>query len=707
VRAFVCAARANGVCESFCAEFDVFNGLALHVAGLDHATSTINICLTCHNALANRRRPHLALANGLEIGEVPPVLSALTWAEQRLIALYRVTIDLVYFSNEDKPGDMERQTFHHQPRVFTKDKAGKVKGRCFCVPQDALAVNAVLPPDPDTLKNTVRVIFLGAKEPRPEDIDMQYALTVDRNKVAVALNWLVANNHLYKRLFEAKLLQISKENLAKYPDKPAVPAVIRDDAIRRAVSSAKLTKDSSGYTHADGAADITTVSSTAPDTQGSTWSHNGLLDVNGSGLGPDAVQQLLDRRDDQQAPPPVLRDVNTGHQTDKVVLMRSGSRVFMLDHGHPDVDHGAFPTLFPFGVGGPTQPGRVCIGAPKYIEHLMHLHDRRFATHPPFVFTMFNLLQRQRVSWGAKRQLEAGYFMDFSKELPNLSATAIAELVKELRDRDERGLPSNLNSCKLTKNKQTAKAISRMFTQISSIGGQNLPRTAASKRMARLEALGMYVKLGLPDFFVTITPDDHNSPLVINFHGKQRLSLKLTDPDLPDNVPGTAERLRVWCNDPFAAAQFASIVMNAFISALLGFDREVPAGQMQKRGVIGDVRAYDFIDEEQNRGTLHWHGMVWLAHKPDYDSFVELLQTKNFRDRVLSYLSAVIRNEPVALWDPSELRVPEHLPEGIELTRRACDLAGCNGDVHDFVVGTATVQQRPGDAADNHISLHR
>jgi hypothetical protein len=424
------------------------------------------------------------LANGLEIGEVPPVLSTLTWAEQRLIALYRVTVDLVYFANEDEPGNMERNTYHHQPRVFTKDKSGKVKGRCFCVPQDALGVNAVLPPDPLTLKNTFRVIFLGAKQPEPKDIDMQYALTVDRRKVEAALNWLVVNNQLYKRLYDAKKLKIDKINLAKYPDKPAVPAVIRDDAILRPVKASKLAKDSSAYTHADGlvvpdaAAD--SQHAETPDLHGGNWSHNGFVDVNGSGLGPDAVQQLLDRRDDV-VPPPLQRDVTVGGATEKVVLMQAGSRVFMLDRHHPDVDHGAFPTLFPFGVGGPTHPGRVRIGAAKYLAHVMHLHDRRFATHPPFVFTMFNLLQRQRVSWGAKRHLEAGYFMEFSKELPKLSATAIADLVKELRDREQRGQLSNLSSCNNTKNKETTVAIRHLLSQMSTIGGTNLPRTAKSR----------------------------------------------------------------------------------------------------------------------------------------------------------------------------------------------------------------------------------
>src|SRR4051812_40637708 len=76
---------------------------------------------------------------------------------QRLVALYRVTIDLVYFYNDDRPGDMDRKSFHSLPRLLGKDNAGHWKGRCFCVPQDSFSINDVLPPDPEELTSTFRV----------------------------------------------------------------------------------------------------------------------------------------------------------------------------------------------------------------------------------------------------------------------------------------------------------------------------------------------------------------------------------------------------------------------------------------------------------------------------------------------------------------------------------------------------------------------
>ena len=52
-----------------------------------------------------------------------------------------------------------------------------------------------------------------------------------------------------------------------------------------------------------------------------------------------------------------------------------------------------------------------------------------------------------------------------------------------------------------------------MFRHVNTIGGR-LPLTDASKRNARHEAIGMDIKLGMPDFFITINPEDRHSPLV-------------------------------------------------------------------------------------------------------------------------------------------------------------------------------------------------
>ena len=91
----------------------------------------------------------MSLANDLVFGELPKELADLTWAEQRLIALHRVTIHILYFRNQDLPGDRDS---HMAPK--------KAKAHAFCVPQDTIGTNELLPPAPTALPEIMQVMLL-------------------------------------------------------------------------------------------------------------------------------------------------------------------------------------------------------------------------------------------------------------------------------------------------------------------------------------------------------------------------------------------------------------------------------------------------------------------------------------------------------------------------------------------------------------------
>ena len=126
-------------------ELSVFNGLALHKSGLDSSRNTMTLCNHCLKELKSKRVPKLALANGLAFGNVPPELAALTWVEERLIALYRVSVMVLAFKNDEVPG-ARKSTL--QP---------KFKGQTFCVSQDTMTVNKLLPIHPNQLKDDLQV----------------------------------------------------------------------------------------------------------------------------------------------------------------------------------------------------------------------------------------------------------------------------------------------------------------------------------------------------------------------------------------------------------------------------------------------------------------------------------------------------------------------------------------------------------------------
>ena len=127
--------------------FGEFENMHLEIRGLDATQATVSMCKRCHYALQYRkRRPQVAIANNLWFGKIPDELKELTWAEERLICLHRVHLDVVHFLATDTPGKLDSQ--HMQP---------KMKQHFFCVPQDTITTNTLLPPHPNDLPNYFQV----------------------------------------------------------------------------------------------------------------------------------------------------------------------------------------------------------------------------------------------------------------------------------------------------------------------------------------------------------------------------------------------------------------------------------------------------------------------------------------------------------------------------------------------------------------------
>ena len=80
----------------------------------------------------------------------------------------------------------------------------------------------------------------------------------------------------------------------------------------------------------------------------------------------------------------------------------------------------------------------------------------------------------------------------------------------------------------------------------------------------------MDIKLGLPDLFITVNPNDIDAPLVCHFAGQNVPLMGLNDPDLPDNLASCLQRKQIVCSDAMAAVHFSHSIMRAFIMSLFG-----------------------------------------------------------------------------------------------------------------------------------------
>jgi len=127
-----------------------FQGMALSAQGVDRDKQQINMCKRCYNSLkGSRRTPHLAVANNLDFGCIPPELQGLSWTEERVISLYRVSVHVLNLRSHESPSHRSDDSILHQQL--------KVKGHSFCVSQDIPSVHKALPVHPDELPEIIQV----------------------------------------------------------------------------------------------------------------------------------------------------------------------------------------------------------------------------------------------------------------------------------------------------------------------------------------------------------------------------------------------------------------------------------------------------------------------------------------------------------------------------------------------------------------------
>jgi hypothetical protein len=93
------------------------------------------------------------------------------------------------------------------------------------------------------------------------------------------------------------------------------------------------------------------------------------------------------------------------------------------------------------------------------------------------------------------------------------------------------------------------------------------------------------------------------------------------------------------------AAKFFDIYMQAFISAILGYDRKQ---RDLTGGILGVVKAYYSCVEAQGRGTLHCHMLMWVEGGLNPNEIKDCVlheQDKDFGERLIAFLDDTISTE--------------------------------------------------------------
>ena len=117
------------------------------------------------------------------IGDVPDELKGLTIPEQKLISLYRHNSCIIKL---------------HSPWHSSSTAQPALKGNCITFPQNVSNIATSLPLSPNELAESIKIIFIGASKPSRHHL--RKVLTVRRQRILDALNWLKNNNTLYSHI---------------------------------------------------------------------------------------------------------------------------------------------------------------------------------------------------------------------------------------------------------------------------------------------------------------------------------------------------------------------------------------------------------------------------------------------------------------------------------------------------------------------------
>ena len=296
---------------------------------------------------------------------------------------------------------------------------------------------------------------------------------------------------------------------------------------------------------------------------------------------------------------------------------------------NPELLPRIYPTLFPYGIGGPEDPQRnQPLSFIRHVKHLFNLHDRRFQEHYSFLFTTFNIIQHRNVLLNTSLKVKKASF----EHLATAFGTVTPEVVHIVSERVSRGDFSTIHNSE-------EKKVVDLLKQVKAVT-HNTPGSSSSKLVMRNEIRAMMIDKGMPSFYITINPADVYNP-VVKFLAGNEINI---DNLLSEQVPNYREQSILVAKNPVIAAKFFNIYMKAFISTILGYDTK---GHNLKGGILGLVKAYYGCVEAQGRGTLHCHMLIWIEGALNPNEIKKKVVKDgdlDFQRRLLAFLDDTISN---------------------------------------------------------------
>jgi hypothetical protein len=127
-----------------------------------------------------------------------------------------------------------------------------------------------------------------------------------------------------------------------------------------------------------------------------------VLDVNGTTITSKDISDHLVSKIKNHTSKQDVDTFDNSIEDDDVVYMIPRSSAPADEISNSELLPGLFPTLFPYGCGAPLDSSRSeSVSLTQHVRYLLTYDNQRFEKHHPFMFVLFNMIQRQQACWNA------------------------------------------------------------------------------------------------------------------------------------------------------------------------------------------------------------------------------------------------------------------------------------------------------------------
>src|SRR5579871_5430798 len=347
--------------------------MRLDQCGYNENSCTWTFCRMCFTAIKRNNIPKFSAKNFVNVTmcqNYPSALEDLTPIEECLIAKCHPIGTILKL----RPGGRASPTNYNA-----------LRGHMIVIPQDPGPLLHILPSSELRLDNLIKVFWLG-KNP-PTNTDLKPFLSVRKDKVLAALHYLIQHNDLYHDI------AINHTTIGGWPDE-FIPPEIADNIIHMDNSDHH---EREGYTvslqsgnyendlHAaqDEAFDA---DNNVPFVTGSVYT-----DVNGERTDPNLrlIDALLgvvsgntrwmevDETDQAVDDPDEHNHEHRQRNLPTISYSTHGQTTLVSQWVDPHYFTGAFPTLFPNGIGGHLDKRQIPVSLDAFAQWALNHHSRR------------------------------------------------------------------------------------------------------------------------------------------------------------------------------------------------------------------------------------------------------------------------------------------------------------------------------------------